>query len=123
MAMPGSRLLTNLGTWLSRPWAIGAVFLYALLWIFFVPGEFRWHGVATTVTLLMTLFIQRSEHRDTQAIHVKLAELLRVHGRQTSAHEPGSERARTGGKVPYRGAEADLASHRGDFLSAKRSRN
>ena len=28
----------------------------------------------------MTLFIQRSEHRDTQAIHAKLDELLRVHG-------------------------------------------
>jgi low affinity Fe/Cu permease len=26
----------------------------------------------------MTLFIQRSEHRDTQAIHAKLDELLRV---------------------------------------------
>jgi low affinity Fe/Cu permease len=28
----------------------------------------------------MTLFIQRSEYRDTQAIHAKLDELLRVHG-------------------------------------------
>jgi len=27
---------------------------------------------------LMTLFIQRAEHRDTQAIHAKLDELLRV---------------------------------------------
>jgi low affinity Fe/Cu permease len=26
---------------------------------------------------MMTLFIQRSEHRDTQAIHAKLDELLR----------------------------------------------
>ena len=29
----------------------------------------------------MTLFIQRAEHRDTQAIHAKLDELLRVEGR------------------------------------------
>jgi low affinity Fe/Cu permease len=29
---------------------------------------------------LMTLFIQRSEHRDTQAIHAKLDELLRAQG-------------------------------------------
>ena len=29
-------------------------------------------------TWLMTLFIQRSEHRDTQAIHAKLDELLRA---------------------------------------------
>jgi low affinity Fe/Cu permease len=28
----------------------------------------------------MTLFIQRSEHRDTQAIQAKLDELLRSHG-------------------------------------------
>ena len=27
-----------------------------------------------------TLFIQRAEHRDTQAIHAKLDELLHVHG-------------------------------------------
>jgi low affinity Fe/Cu permease len=30
-------------------------------------------------TWLMTLFIQRAEHRDTQAIQAKLDELLRVH--------------------------------------------
>jgi low affinity Fe/Cu permease len=29
----------------------------------------------------MTLFIQRAEHRDTQASHAKLDELLRVEGR------------------------------------------
>jgi low affinity Fe/Cu permease len=29
----------------------------------------------------MTLFIQRAEHRDTQAIHAKLDELLRAEGR------------------------------------------
>jgi low affinity Fe/Cu permease len=28
----------------------------------------------------MTLVIQRAQHRDTQAIHAKLDELLRVHG-------------------------------------------
>ena len=38
------------------------------------------HGIATIATLLMTLFIQRSEHRDTQAIHAKLDELLRADG-------------------------------------------
>jgi len=30
---------------------------------------------------VMTLFIQRAEHRDTQAIHAKLDELLRAEGR------------------------------------------
>lgn len=74
------QVLTILGTWLARPWAVGAVFLYILLWLFFDPREFGWHGLATMITLLMTLFIQRSEHRDTQAIHAKLDELLHVHG-------------------------------------------
>jgi hypothetical protein len=36
--------------------------------------------VASIATLLMTLFIQRSEHRDTQAIHAKLDELLGAQG-------------------------------------------
>jgi len=72
------QLLTNFGMWLSRPWATGAVCLYALLWVIFAPDQFGWHGLATIATLLMTLFIQRSEHRDTQAIHAKLDELLRA---------------------------------------------
>ena len=75
-----TRLLTNAGTWLSRPWAVGVVVLYGALWLIFDPSDFRWQGLATLATLLMTLFIQRSEHRDTQAIHAKLDELLRVNG-------------------------------------------
>jgi low affinity Fe/Cu permease len=38
------------------------------------------HGAATLFTWLMTLFIQRAEHRDTQALQAKLDELLRTHG-------------------------------------------
>ncbi len=66
--------------WLSRPWAVGVVVLYGVLWLIFDPGDFHWHSIATLATLLMTLFIQRSEHRDTQALHAKLDELLRVNG-------------------------------------------
>ena len=40
-----------------------------------------WHAVATIATWIMTLFIQRAEHRDTQAIHAKLDELLKAEGR------------------------------------------
>ena len=75
------QFLTDAGIWLSRPWAAIAVIVYALLWLSFDPGTFGWSAVAVLVTLLMTLFIQRSEHRDTQAIHAKLDELLRVHGK------------------------------------------
>ena len=60
---------------------VGAVFTFVVLWIAFDPHNFGWHGVATIATLLMTLLIQRSEHRDTQAIHAKLDELLRVNGK------------------------------------------
>ena len=74
------RLLTNIGTWLSRPWVAGVVVLYVLFWTIFDPSTLNWHAIATIATLFMTLFIQRSEHRDTQSIHAKLDELLRVHG-------------------------------------------
>jgi low affinity Fe/Cu permease len=37
-----------------------------------------WHGAATLITWLTTLFIQRAEHHDTQAIQAKLDELLKA---------------------------------------------
>jgi low affinity Fe/Cu permease len=73
-----NQLLTNLGMLLSRPWAVAAVAVYAMLWLIFDRESLNWHGIATIATLLMALFIQRSEHRDTQAIHAKLDELLRA---------------------------------------------
>jgi low affinity Fe/Cu permease len=39
-----------------------------------------WEAIATLATWGMTLVIQRAEHRDTQALHAKLDELLRIHG-------------------------------------------
>ena len=73
-----NRLLTRAGTFLSRPWSVAAVALYTTLWVILDRESFNWQGVASIATLLMTLFIQRSEHRDTQAIHAKLDELLRA---------------------------------------------
>ena len=52
--------------------------------LIFSRQSFDWQSVATVATLLMTLFIQRAEHRDTQAIHAKLDELLRAEGRARS---------------------------------------
>jgi low affinity Fe/Cu permease len=80
MANRMQRILTIAGKWLSRPWVVAVVLAYAVLWLVFDPDDFGWHGLATIATLLMTLFIQRSEHRDTQAIHAKLDELLRANG-------------------------------------------
>ena len=72
------KILTFLGTFSASPWAFGTVGAYAGLWIIFDPQSLNWHGLATLATWCMTLFIQRAEHRDTQAIHAKLDELLRT---------------------------------------------
>ena len=73
------QILTLFGTIAASPWAFATVAVYAVLWLIFDPGSFNWHGIATLATWCMTLFIQRSEHRDTQAIHAKLDELLKTH--------------------------------------------
>ena len=72
-------ILTEIGTLTSRPTAFVIVGLYALAMAVFAPDELNWHSVATLATWMMTLFIQRAEHRDTQAIQAKLDELLRSH--------------------------------------------
>jgi low affinity Fe/Cu permease len=75
-----NRTLTNAGSWLSRPEPVVVVGAYTALWLIFDRESFNWQAIASIATLLMTLFIQRSEHRDTQAIRAKLDELLRTHG-------------------------------------------
>ena len=70
--------LTELGTFAAHPAAFLVIAVYTLGWILFERVTFDWHAVATLSTWTMTLFIQRSEHRDTQAIHAKLDELLRT---------------------------------------------
>jgi len=71
--------LTKAGTWAARPAAFAFVAGYAVLWLVFDRSSLDWHGAATLVTLSIALVIQRSEHRDTQALQAKLDELLRVH--------------------------------------------
>jgi low affinity Fe/Cu permease len=73
--------LTHLGVFIAHPAAFLIVFCYVGTWLLLSPATFEWHAVATVATWLMTLFIQRAEHRDTQAIHAKLDELLRAEGR------------------------------------------
>jgi low affinity Fe/Cu permease len=77
--------LTQLGTWAAHPVAFGIVLFYALLWLVFERHTFDWHAVATLATWLMTLVIQRAEHRDTQALHAKLDELIRANGEADNA--------------------------------------
>ncbi len=79
MANPVAKALTQLGALTARPEAFLVVFAYTALWGFIQPDTLDWHGAATVATWLMTLVIQRSEHRDTQALHAKMDELLRIH--------------------------------------------
>ena len=81
--MLGARIrhgLTRIGEVTAHPMAFGLVALYAIAWLIFSPNSFGWGAIATLATWLMTLFITRTEHRDTQAIHAKIDELLRAHG-------------------------------------------
>jgi low affinity Fe/Cu permease len=78
--------LTQFGVYTATPWAFVVVFLYGLGWASF--GTLDATGIATLVVWSMTLFIQRAQHRDTQAIHAKLDELLRAH------HDARSELAK-----------------------------
>jgi low affinity Fe/Cu permease len=70
--------LTEAGTWMARPAAFGFVVIYVVFWMIFDRESFDFHGAIALITLCMTLFIQRSEHRDTQATQAKLDELLRA---------------------------------------------
>jgi low affinity Fe/Cu permease len=70
--------LTLLGKIAASPWALASVAAYTVVWLAFDRDSLNFHGVATLATWCMTLFIQRSEHRDTQALHAKLDELLKA---------------------------------------------
>ena len=70
---------TTFGKVAGHPAALVIVALYAGLWVWFSPATFEWNAVATLLVWLMTLFIQRSNRRDTLALQAKLDELLRSH--------------------------------------------
>ena len=76
--------LTRLGVLMAHPVAFIALICYVVVWLVLDRHSLDWQSVATIATLLMTLFIQRAEHRDTQALHAKLDELLRAEGRARS---------------------------------------
>ncbi|MBL8556831.1 MAG: low affinity iron permease family protein [Phenylobacterium sp.] len=78
-ARPIHRQLTALGVLTARPVAFVMLGGYVIAWIAFDAESFDMHGGAALGAWLMTLFIQRAAHRDTQAIQAKLDELLRAH--------------------------------------------
>ena len=77
------RALTRLGEWAAHPAAFGLVILYTAAWLVFDHKSFNWHGATELIVLVMTIFIVRSEYRDTQAIHAKLDKLLEGEGQAT----------------------------------------
>lgn len=72
------QLMTRLGLLTGHPIAFAVVGVYFICWWYFAPQTIEWHGVATMATLFMTVLIQRATHRDTQALHAKLDELLKA---------------------------------------------
>src|ERR1700761_6479997 len=74
------RALTRFGEFTTHPTAFAIVVAFAIAWLIFSPETFGWAAIATLATWMMTLFINRTGYRDTQALHAKLDELLRTHG-------------------------------------------
>jgi low affinity Fe/Cu permease len=69
---------THIGQAAGHPAAFVIVIVYALLWLAFDRATFGWNAVATLAVWTMTLFIQRTNRRDSLALHAKMDELLRV---------------------------------------------
>ena len=78
------KALTRMGALAAHPLAFVAVALYGVLWAL-SEEPMGWHGFATLATWFVALFIQRTEHRDTQALHAKLDELLHAQAQARSA--------------------------------------
>ena len=98
-----NRWTTRIGEAAGHPAAFAVVIVYAVLWVVFDRSRFDWNAVATLAVWMMTLFIERSNRRDTLALHAKLDELLRVH------HEARSELTRLDEQEPE-----EIARHRDD---------
>jgi low affinity Fe/Cu permease len=69
---------THVGQAAGHPAAFFIVIAYAALWLTLDRSSFDWNAAATLAVWVMTLFIQRTNRRDSLALHAKLDELLRV---------------------------------------------
>jgi hypothetical protein len=65
--------------------AYGIIVVYAALWFAVDRDSLDWHAVATLAVWFMTLLIQRTEHRDTQALKAQRGIVRRV-GSQPFGH-------------------------------------
>src|SRR5918993_1272862 len=80
-----SRFAKTCATAMGHPWAFGTALLIIMGWAISGPVfgySDTWQLVINTgttiVTFLMVFLIQRTQNRDTQALHLKLDELIRV---------------------------------------------
>lgn len=68
--------MTKAGIAIAHPGAFVAATAVILAWLLLSPETFEWHAAVTVATLYIALFIQRATHRDTQALHAKVDELI-----------------------------------------------
>jgi low affinity Fe/Cu permease len=94
MASVKKHWTTHVGQAAGHPAAFVIVIVYGVLWLTFDRATFDWNAVATLAVWMMTLFIQRTNRRDSLALHAKLDELLRVD------HKARSELAQLDEKEP-----------------------
>ena len=107
-----AQTLTRLGVLTAHPAAFVVLIGYVGIWLALSPKSFDWQSVATVGTWIMTLFIQRSNRRDTLALQAKLDELLRAD------HHARSELTRLDEQEPE-----DIARHRDEEVRAIESSN
>ncbi len=79
------RAFTKLSIGAAHPATFFLVIAYGFAWLILDPKDFDFHAGAVLATWMMTVFIQRATHRDTQALHGKLDELLRVQQKARTA--------------------------------------
>src|SRR6059036_473846 len=84
-----SRVLTD---WVGTSWAFGAALAVVAVWALTGPlfgFSDTWQLVINTgttiVTFLMVFLIQNTQYRDSEAIHIKLDELIRVSAKAQTA--------------------------------------
>lgn len=79
------RISSKTAEWFGSPWAFIAALIFLVMWAITGPVfhfSDTWQLIANTVTnvitFLMVFVIQNSQNRDSKAIQLKLAELIRA---------------------------------------------